>query len=79
MFLKLLDHPKIRSFLKGILNDFFPMEFQEKAINKYIALRVKHEWKQINSKRGKANSYHHYISQVDPETRYLIDLLKGKN
>jgi hypothetical protein len=79
VFLELLDQPKVRRFLKSILNNFFPIQFRETATKKYIALRVKCEWKQINSKGGKATKFHESLSQVDPETRYLIDLLKGKS
>ena len=79
MFLKLLDHPKVISFLKSILNNFFPNQFRETATKKYITLRVKYEWMQINRKGRKANKFHQNLFQVDPETRYLIDLLKGKS
>lgn len=78
MFLKLLDHPKVISFLKSILS-LFPNLFRETATKKYITLRVKYEWVQINRKGRKANKFHQNLSQVDPETRYLIDLLKGKS
>ena len=79
MFLKLLDHPKVRSFLKSILNNFFPDQFRETATKKYIAMRVQYEWMQIHRKSRKAPNFHHNLSQVDPETVHLIDLLKGKS
>lgn len=79
MFLKLLDHPKVRMFLKSILNNFFPIQLRKTATNKYIAWRVKHEWMQINRKGGKTTQFHQNLSQVDPETRYLIDLFNGKS
>lgn len=79
MFLKLLDHPQVRMFLKSILNNFFPIQFRKTAINKYITWRVKYEWMQINRKGVKTTKFHQNLSQVDPETRYLIDLFKGKS
>ena len=79
MLLNLLDHPKVRIFLKRILNNVFPVQYRKTATNKYITWRVKYEWMQINRKGGKASKFHQNLSQVDPETRYLIDLFKGKS